>query len=80
MNHYRSLGHTTWDCQLSYGLDSEIPEKSIIRRFEKISWQRFQRTGITKGVQSFRAPSHERSNTQPSVLRFLKQGKYNRLK
>ena len=38
--------------QVSSDLDSEIPGKSIIRRFKKISWRRFQRTGTTKGVQS----------------------------
>ena len=42
--------------QVSSDLDSEIPEKSIIRRSEKISWRRFQRTGTTKRVQSFRGP------------------------
>ena len=47
--------------QVSPGLDSEIPEKSIIRRSEKISWRRFQRIGTTKGVQGFRRPLHGRS-------------------
>ena len=47
--------------QVSSDLDSEIPQLSIIRKSDKISWRRFQRTGTTKGVQSFRKPPHGRS-------------------
>ena len=38
MNDYKKLTHTTWECNLSFGLDSKIPEEGIVWQFKKKPW------------------------------------------
>jgi len=59
--------------QVSSDLDSEIPEKNIIGRSEKVSWWRCQSTGTTKSVQRFRRLFHDSGSTMDTNHSKIKQ-------
>ena len=51
MNNYNKLNHTTWECQVSSNLDSEIPEKGNWGAIQKDMFMPF--VGVTLAIMCF---------------------------